>query len=217
MFVLSRFILAVCLVSMISSCTTQDAFTGEDKTSNTAKGAGIGALSGALLGAATSKDKKKGALTGALLGGAVGGGVGYYMDQQEKALGEELRGTGVQIKREGDNLRLIMPGNITFATGRSEIRDDFYPVLKSVGKVLMKFEKTSIKISGHTDSTGNATTNQTLSEQRANSVGHYLINGGVKSGRVQMVGYAARYPIASNSTADGREQNRRVELELQPL
>ena len=217
MLVLFRFILVLTLLSVMSACTTQDAFTGEDKTSNAAKGAGIGALSGAILGAAASKDKKKGALTGALVGGAVGGGVGYYMDQQEKALGEELRGTGVQVKREGDNLRLIMPGNITFATGRSEIRDDFYPVLKSVGKVLMKFEKTSIKITGHTDSTGNATTNQTLSEQRANSVGHYLINGGVKSGRVQMIGYGSRYPIASNSTADGREQNRRVELELLPL
>jgi len=222
MFVISRSILvrlvaALCLASLISSCTTQDAFTGEQKTSNATKGAGIGALSGALLGAATSKDKKKGALTGALVGGAVGGGVGYYMDQQEKALGDELRGTGVQVRREGDNLRLIMPGNITFATGRAEIRDDFYPVLKSVGKVLMKFEKTSIKITGHTDSTGSATTNQTLSEQRAQSVSHYLINGGVKSGRVQAIGYGSRYPIGSNSTADGREQNRRVELELLPL
>jgi len=217
MFIFVRWVLVACLISMLTSCTTQDAYTGEEKTSNTAKGAGIGALGGALLGAAVSKDKKKGALTGALVGGAAGAGAGYYMDQQEKALGEELRGTGVQVRREGDNLRLIMPGNITFSSGRSEIRADFYPVLNSVGKVLVKFEKTAIKISGHTDSTGSATTNQSLSEQRASSVGQYLIGRGIKAGRVQTTGYASRYPIGSNSTATGREQNRRVELELIPL
>lgn len=219
MFFLSRLAIIFCMAAFMSSCTTQDAFTGEQKTSSAAKGAGIGALSGAILGAATSSksDRAKGALTGAAVGGAVGGGIGYYMDQQEKALGEELRGTGVQVRREGDNLRLIMPGNITFATGRSEIRDDFYPVLRSVGKVLMKFEKTNIKITGHTDSTGDATTNQTISEQRANNVSRFFIDGGVKAGRVQSIGYGPRYPIGSNSTEAGREQNRRVELELLPL
>jgi len=211
----SRFIISL-LVVFLASCTTTDPYSGEQKTSNTAKGAGIGALSGAILGAATSKDKKKGALTGALLGGAVGGGVGYYMDQQEKALGEELRGTGVQVRREGDNLRLIMPGNITFATGRSEIRSDFYPVLNSVGKVLAKFEKTSIHVTGHTDSTGSADKNQSLSEDRAGSVGQYLIGRGVKSNRIKTSGYGSQHPIASNATGAGREQNRRVELELTP-
>lgn len=214
----SRFLMGLCVVAMVG-CTTVDPYTGEEKTSNAAKGAGVGALSGAVIGAATSskKDRTKGALTGAAVGGAVGGGVGYYMDQQEKALGDELRGTGVQVRREGDNLRLIMPGNITFTTGNSAIRSDFYPVLNSVGKVLTKFEKTAIKVSGHTDSTGDATKNQTLSEDRADSVGQYLVGRGVKSGRVQTTGYGARRAIGSNSTASGREQNRRVELELLPL
>jgi outer membrane protein OmpA-like peptidoglycan-associated protein len=214
----NRLIMTLFVVALVG-CTTVDPYTGEEKTSDAAKGAGIGALSGAILGAATSskKDRTKGALTGAAVGGAVGGGIGYYMDQQEKALGEELRGTGVQVRREGDNLRLIMPGNITFPTGRSEIRSDFYPVLNSVGKVLIKFEKTAIKVSGHSDSTGDATKNQTLSEERAASVGQYLIGRGVKSGRVQTTGYGSRYPIGSNSTGSGREQNRRVELELLPL
>lgn len=213
---LSRIVLVIVTMMMVA-CTTVDPYTGEQKTSNAAKGAGIGALSGAVIGAATSKDKGKGALTGALVGGAVGGGVGYYMDKQEEKLRQTLQGTGVQVRRDGDNLYLIMPGNITFASGRAEINAGFYDVLNSVGLVLKEFDKTAIHISGHTDSTGDATKNQTLSEDRAQSVGQYLIGRGVKAGRIQTSGAGARYPIASNATASGREQNRRVELKLLPL
>jgi outer membrane protein OmpA-like peptidoglycan-associated protein len=209
--------LALLLTLSLIACTTIDPYSGEQKTSNAAKGAGIGAISGALLGAATSKDKSRGALTGALVGGAVGGGVGYYMDRQEAELRKQLEGTGVRIKREGDNLRLVMPGNITFATGRAEINARFYDVLNSVGIVLKKYDKTAVKISGYTDSTGSDRTNQTLSEQRAASVGQYLIGRGVKAGRIQTAGYGARYPIAANTTSVGRVQNRRVEMELLPL
>jgi len=205
------------LLSTLVACATIDPYTGEQKTSNTAKGAGIGALSGALLGVATSKDKSKGALTGALIGGAVGGGVGYYMDRQEAELRKQLEGTGVKVRREGNSLRLIMPGNITFASGRAEINADFYEVLNYVGIVLKKYEKTSIKISGYTDSTGGDRTNQSLSERRATGVGHYLISRGIKAARIQTAGYGSLHPIASNSTANGREQNRRVEMELLPV
>lgn len=216
--VLKRFVF-ILIASSLLACTTTDPYTGEQKTSNAAKGAGIGALSGAILGAATASkdDRKKGALTGAVVGGAVGGGVGYYMDQQEAKLRQQLQGTGVQVRRQGDNLLLIMPGNITFATGRAEINAGFYEVLNSVSLILKEFNKTSIRIAGHTDSTGSATTNQTLSEQRAASVGQYLKGRGVAAGRIQTTGYGHRYPIASNESAQGREQNRRVELELLPL
>lgn len=215
---LKRFIFILATSSLLA-CTTTDPYTGEQKTSNATKGAGIGALSGAILGAATAskEDRKKGALTGAVVGGAVGGGVGYYMDQQEAKLRQQLQGTGVQVRREGDNLYLIMPGNITFATGRAEINAGFYEVLNSVSLVLKEFNKTSIRISGHTDSTGNASSNETLSEDRAESVGQYLKGRGVAAGRIQTTGYGSRKPIASNTTATGREQNRRVELELLPL
>lgn len=212
---------AVILMSIFFvGCTSTDPYTGEQKTSNTAKGAGIGVLTGALLGAATGKDnddRKKRAAIGAAAGGATGAGIGYYMDRQEAALRQRLQGTGVQVRREGDNIHLIMPGNITFATGRYEIRSDFYEVLNSVTLVLNEFDNTVIKISGHTDSTGGNAMNQTLSEQRANSVRSYLAGQRVASGRLQSVGYGPRYPIASNSTAEGRQANRRVELELLPL
>ncbi|MFL0809821.1 MAG: OmpA family protein [Agarilytica sp.] len=202
----------------MAACATTDPYTGEEKTSNTAKGAGIGAVTGAVIGAATSsdKDRDRGIITGAVAGAAIGGGVGYYMDQQEAKMREKLQGSGVQVKREGNTIHLIMPGNITFETAKFNIRSQFHSVLDSVTEVLNEFKKTSITVSGHTDSRGGSDYNQTLSENRAGSVKSYLVGAGVTSGRVNSVGYGKRYPIASNDTAEGREQNRRVELKLEP-
>jgi len=204
-------------IAVLAACTTTDPYTGEKKASNTAKGAGIGALAGAGIGALSADDRGKGALSGAAAGGALGGGIGYYMDRQEAKLRQELQGSGVQVRREGDRIHLVMPGNITFATGRHEIRSQFYSVLDSVGKVLAEFDETAIKVSGHTDSTGGDELNQALSERRANSVREYLIQRDVAAGRIQAQGYGPRYPIASNDTASGRQANRRVELELLPM
>lgn len=207
------------LALSLSACTTLDPYTGEKKVGNSTKGAGIGALAGAVIGAATASknDREKAILTGAALGAATGGGIGFYMDKQEKALRDRLSGSGVQVQREGDNLRLIMPGNITFQTGSAQILGNFYDVLDSVAVVLKEFKDTSILVAGHTDSVGNDSSNQTLSERRAYSVKNYLASAGIPSGRAQAIGFGERYPVASNSTAQGREQNRRVELELEPL
>ncbi|WP_323816309.1 OmpA family protein [Cellvibrio sp. NN19] len=214
-----KYILAAVLSFAIVGCTTTDPYTGEQKTNNTTKGAGIGAVAGAVLGAATgdnAKDRRERALKGAAIGGVVGGGVGNYMDRQEAKLRAELQGTGVQVQRDGNNLTLIMPGNITFASNSADIRSDFFAVLNSVAKVLAEFNKTSIRVTGHTDSTGGDKINQPLSENRANSVAMYLRSQKVSSARIQAYGYGSRYPVASNDTASGREQNRRVELELVP-
>ncbi len=201
------------------SCASVDPYTGEEKTSNTTTGASIGAISGAILGAATSSksDREKGIVTGAIVGGAIGAGIGHYMDQQEAALRERLVDSGVQVRREGDNIRLIMPGNITFAVNRYEIKPDFYEILNSVSEVLIEFDQTAIRIAGHTDSTGSFDYNQTLSEQRAGSVRSYLISRNVAAQRIKATGYGPRYPIADNGTEAGRQANRRVEMELQPL
>ncbi len=214
-----KYILAIILSFAIIGCTTTDPYTGEQKASNTAKGAGIGAVAGAVLGAATGNnadDRRDRALKGAAIGGVIGGGVGNYMDRQEAKLRQELQGTGVQVRREGDNLFLVMPGNITFASNSADIRSDFFPVLNSVAKVLAEFNKTSIKVTGHTDSTGGDKINQPLSENRADSVAMYLRSQKVSSARIQSYGYGSRYPVASNDTPSGREANRRVELELVP-
>lgn len=203
-------------IVLMSACSTVDPYSGEKKTGNATKGAAIGAIAGAVLGAATAGgDKNKSILTGAAAGAAAGGGIGYYMDVQEAKLRQQLEGTGVGVRREGDNIYLVMPGNITFDTAKYTIRGDFYEVLDSVVLVLKEFKKTVIEVSGHTDSVGNSDYNQTLSEQRAASVKNYLVSQGISSGRVQSIGYGFRYPVAPNATSAGRAQNRRVELKLE--
>jgi outer membrane protein OmpA-like peptidoglycan-associated protein len=201
------------------ACTTIDPYTGEQKTSKTAKGGGIGAVAGAVLGAATgdnAKDRRERALKGAVIGGAAGAGIGNYMDRQEAKLRAELQGTGVQVRREGNNLYLVMPGNITFSSGSADIRADFYDVLNSVAKILKEFKDTSIKVSGHTDSTGGDKINIPLSQNRADSVAAYLRTQKVSSARIQSYGYGSQYPVASNNNESGKQANRRVELELVP-
>ncbi len=212
-------ILAATLTS--TGCTI-DPYTGEEKVSNTAWGTGIGAGAGAATGAAIGAlaGGRKGAALGAAIGAGVGAGtgagVGYYMDRQEKILRLRLEGTGVRVKRNGDNLTLIMPGNITFATDSANVNYQFYPTLGSVGLVLKEFKDTHIIIGGFTDSTGAEMYNQELSERRANSVAHYLAKTGVANSRIQSRGFGERYPVASNATVAGRAQNRRVEISIQP-
>lgn len=216
---LKKFTTATMALGLLTAagCMTYDPYSGEEKVSNATKGSVIGAVGGAAAGAlANKKDRKKGALIGAAAGGAVGGGVGYYMDRQESELRRQLEGTGVRVSRAGDEITLIMPGNITFDTGKSSLKDKFFETLKSVSVVLEEFDKTTIQVSGHTDSTGSAEFNQKLSEERAGSVGSYLRAQGVAASRIQSSGYGQRDPLASNETANGREQNRRVELKLVP-
>ncbi len=207
-------LLVLCLAALFAAGCSIDPYTGEEKVSNTGKGAGIGAASGAVIGAIAGGGK--GAAIGAAAGAAVGGGIGYYMDRQEAKIRAQLEGTGVRVVREGDNIRLIMPGNITFATDSYRISPSFFPILDSIALVLKEFDKTSIDVAGYTDSTGSFEYNQKLSENRANSVTSYLISAGVAAGRIQTRGFGERYPIASNSSAMGRSQNRRVEIRIRP-
>merc|ERR1711879_1053853 len=118
--------------------------------------------------------------------------------------------------REGDSINLIMPGNITFGSGRSAIASNFYDVLNSVVVVLKEYDKTLVVVAGHTDSDGSTSLNQTLSEERAQSVSTYLDQQGIKSIRLEPVGFGETRPIASNTTTTGKEQNRRVEITLVP-
>lgn len=197
---------------MLSACTTNP-YTGEQQVS---KAATYGAGAAAVCGLVGAMDSKKHARNAALGCGIVGAGVGAYMDVQEAKLREQLQGTGVSVVREGDNIRLVMPGNITFMTDSYSLRGDFYPVLNSVGEVLSKYADTTIRLTGHTDSTGSRQYNQTLSERRASSVADYLVTREVVRSRMLVQGVAFDQPIADNATGAGRAQNRRVELYILP-
>jgi outer membrane protein OmpA-like peptidoglycan-associated protein len=139
------------------------------------------------------------------------------MDKQEEKLRMQLQATGVSVTRNGDNIILNMPGNITFATDSSNISADFYSVLDSVALVINEFEKTYIDIYGYTDSTGSEVYNQTLSEKRASSVARYLESQQVVSQRIVTRGMGESNPVATNDTPEGRSLNRRVEIVLIPI
>jgi len=203
-----------------SGCQTTDAYTGEKKVNNASKGAGIGAAAGAVIGALSgdnAKERRERALIGAGVGALTGAGVGAYMDKQEAKLRAQLQGTGVSVTRNGNDLVLNMPGNITFKTASADLNANFFKVLDSVSLVLKEYDKTLIDVEGHTDSDGSAEYNQQLSLNRANSVGSYLQSHGVNNQRIVTLGAGETRPIASNDTAAGKQQNRRVELKLQPI
>ncbi len=211
---------ALLVMVAFSVACVSDPYTGERKVSKTAIGAGVGAVAGVGIGLLIGdhgKERRRNALIGAGVGTLAGGAVGVYMDRQEAKLREQLQGTGVSVTRSGDNLILNMPGNVTFATDQSEVKSQFFPVLNSVSLVLKEFDKTFIHVAGHTDSTGSLEHNQGLSDRRASSVGAYLRAQGIRSERVLEKGYGPQHPIATNSTPEGRQTNRRVELTLEPI
>ena len=209
---------SLCLTLGVSGCTTINPYSGEEQTSNAVKGGAIGAATGALVGVLSSskKDRGKGALIGAASGAAIGGGVGYYMDVQEAKLRQKMKGTGVTVTRSGDQIILNMPNNVTFDSNASQLKPAGANTLSGVAMVLKEYEDTRVHIIGHTDSSGSRELNMRLSEQRAESVGTALITMGVDANRLNMSGVGPDQPVASNSTAAGKAQNRRVTLTLSP-
>ena len=204
---LTKSLLSVTVVAvLLSGC----------EMNNTGKGAAIGAATGAVLGKATGNHKDKRLAIGAAVGAIAGAAIGNYMDKQEAAFNQELAGTGVEVVREGDQMRLVLPSNITFATGKSAISPGFYNTLQGIARVMQQYDKTFLTIVGHTDSTGSASFNQTLSEQRANSVKQYLLSQQVLPARLYAEGMGESQPIASNDTEQGKAQNRRVEIKIIP-
>lgn len=217
----SKFILAMTVMTVfVSGCKTLDAYTREEKTSSTTKGALIGAAAGVVAGLISGDDaveRRQHALIGAGIGALAGGAIGRYQDKQEAELRAELEGTGVSVVRNGDNITLNMPGNVTFATNSADLSPAFFNVLNSVGKVLAEYEQTVVEVAGHTDSTGTDSYNQGLSERRANSVSAYLQGRGVIPQRLITLGMGEARPIADNSTESGRQINRRVEITMVPV
>ena len=210
--------LTICGVLLASGCTTTDPRTGQQKASHTTVDAGVGALAGAALGALTSSkhDRNKGMVTGAVLGGAIGGVVGHRADKQEAQLREKLAHSGVEVERQGDTINLVVPGAISFATNSAQLTPNFYASLNQVAGSLKEFPDSNVQIVGHTDSTGPAAYNQQLSVNRANAVVVYLTAQGIDAQRMQALGMGPSQPVADNKTAEGRAQNRRVEIKIIP-
>ncbi|PIR39672.1 MAG: cell envelope biogenesis protein OmpA [Alphaproteobacteria bacterium CG11_big_fil_rev_8_21_14_0_20_39_49] len=214
------FIIILAGLSLLLQGCTQNAYTGQSQASKTSIGAGIGAGVGVLAGvlsADNAKDRRKNALIGAGIGAAAGGGAGYFMDRQEAELRQTLQNTGVSVTRNGKNITLNMPGNITFDTNQSNIKPEFYGTLNSIAIVLKKFNQTGVRVDGHTDSTGSDSHNLKLSQDRASSVAQYLASQGIGYNRLSSQGFGESSPIAANNTDAGRSANRRVEIQLFPL
>ena len=195
-------VLSLVTATLLASCATYTGQTNDPNDPNRTRngaliGAGIGAVAG-LLSGGDAVERRQRAMVGAGVGGLAGGAIGAYQDRQEAALRQRMAGTGVQVNREGDNITLNMPGNITFAFNSSNLDPKFYPVLDGVAQTLTEY-------------------NQTLSVQRATSVANYLMGKGLSQQRFIVTGAGESRPIASNDTEEGRAANRRVEITLVPV
>ena len=179
-------------------------------------GAGIGAVAG-LLSGDDAVERRQRAMVGAGIGALAGGGIGAYQDRQEAELRRQTAGTGIDVSRDGDVIKLNLPDGVTFDFAKYDLKPQFYPALNTVAATLKEYNQTIVEVSGHTDSIGSDAANQTLSERRANAVAGYLMGQGVQRERFEIVGMGERYPVASNDTDSGRALNRRVEIRLLPL
>lgn len=207
-------ILSVTMMLILGGCASTPE-TQSTTTRHTAIGAGIGASAGAIIGALAGSGK------GAAIGAAAGAGVGAIagnvwsrrMEEQKKEMEQATTGTGVQVIKTADNrLKLDIPSDISFDTGRAEVTSSFRPVLDSFVASLTNNPGTQVTIIGHTDSSGSDAVNNPLSLNRAASTRDYLVSRGVSSNRVSIDGRGSREPVVANDTAANRARNRRVEI-----
>lgn len=202
---------ALALVSVTAACENQ---------SGPSQNQAIGALSGAALGAAAGTlvggDDRRNALVGAGIGLLAGAAVGTYLDQQQRDLERNLQGTGATVQRVDDALMVTLPEGVTFDVDSARIKPQFSGPLSEIAYTLNQYPESYVDVVGHTDSTGAAAYNQTLSERRASAVASALIADGVARARIAAYGVGETQPIASNDTVRGRAANRRVEVIIVP-
>lgn len=225
---------AAAMAALLAGCATTGGYAGgpqpypstqypdgpDPSNDRTRQGAIIGAAVGAVAGLLSGSDateRRQRALVGAGVGGLAGGAIGNYQDRQERALRDRMAGTGVDVVRQGDNITLNMPSNITFGFDSANLDPRFHPVLDNVASTLREYDQTIVEVAGHTDSVGTDAYNQALSERRAAAVGSYLTARGLNRDRFITVGAGESRPVASNDSESGRAQNRRVEITLVPL
>jgi outer membrane protein OmpA-like peptidoglycan-associated protein len=183
--------------------------------SNTVKGgaigAGAGAVIGGLIGRATG-NTAAGAIIGATIGGAAGLMIGHYMDKQAEEMQRDIK--NAKIERVGEGIKITFDSGILFETNKSDLQPTAKQNIENLAKILNKYPDTNIRVEGHTDSTGSNEYNQALSEKRAEAVANYTKGLGVTGSRFSTFGYGEIQPIVSNTTPEGRQQNRRVEIAI---
>lgn len=207
------------LAVLVVGCSTNP-YTGDRRVSRAGTSGAGGAVAGAAAGAAIGAiagSPGKGAAIGAASGAAIGVGIGVYQERQASKLRERLAASGVSVTKQGDNIYLNMPSDITFDTAQAEVRPGFYETLNSVALVLKEYDKTTITVNGHADSRGSDQYNMELSQRRALAVSNYLAAQGVNPARLRAVGYGETRPIADNATTAGQTANRRVEIVIDPI
>ena len=206
-------ILVAALVLGAGCATNPDGTTEYKRTAIGALGgAAIGAGAGALI--AGRGHRGTGALIGGVAGAAVGGGIGNYMDRQAAEMKRKL--PEAAIARQGDKLYVALPSGILFDVDKDQVKSSARGQVGKAAEVLVKYPDTYITVEGHTDSSGSAEHNQKLSERRASGVRDLLASGGVAASRLAVRGYGETDPVADNATPEGRQSNRRVQLEIRP-
>ena len=210
-------ILRRCPVYLAALASTALLITGcssmSERERGTAQGAGAGAVAGAVIGSITGGSAGRGAVIGGAVGAVAGNLWSKRMEDKRAALERASEGTGVQVARTDDNrLKLNVPSDVSFDTGRADIKPQMRPVLDELSRNLDPAVR--LTIVGHTDSTGSDAINDPLSRERAMAVRDYLASRGVSASRVTVAGRGSREPVASNDSDSGRAANRRVEIFL---
>lgn len=208
---MKRIELKAAIVVLISAAILLNGCSASD----TVKGGAIGVAAGGVLGAIIGKQAGNtalGAIIGAAVGGTAGALIGHYMDKQAEEMQKDIE--GAKVERVGEGIKITFDSGILFAVNSSELTEQAKGNIQKLSTILNKYPDTNILIEGHTDSVGTAEYNQKLSEHRATSVSYFAMSRGVLGTRFSTVGYGEAQPVASNATADGRRQNRRVEIAI---
>lgn len=202
----------VLAAALTMACATNTGTTLDQKRT---QGAILGTLAGAVAGAAVDDNKRgRGALIGAVAGGLTGGLIGNYMDKQKQEIEDAI--PDANVERTNDGLQVMFAGDLLFDSGSSGLSPGAYSRLRTLADTLRSYPDTRVKVTGHSDAQGAEAFNLKLSEERADSVRRLLIAEGVEAHRVTSIGMGESLPVATNDTAAGRQQNRRVEITLQP-
>lgn len=207
-------LLAAASLTLVGACATSIPNDGIKTRNGAAIGAGLGALAG-IVGGDTAKERRENAAKGALIGGFIGAGIGSALDQQEEELRAQMGGN-VGIVNNGNNLVVTLPQDILFATDSTSVSGASQSDLFTLASSINRYSNTTVNVVGHTDNTGDASYNFDLSQRRAQAVTSVLINVGVAPQRIRSIGRGEDAPVATNATAAGRQQNRRVEIIITP-